>query len=382
MTLRERRLLLVVFAVGGLIAVFVGYSILSGILESFGQKDSQLAILEKEVQGQRNRLKELAAAQMKLEQWRAISLPGDTTVAANRYRPFLDELLSRHQIRKRMMSEGGNLTARTNRPGATTGINYLTYQVQADATLPRLIGFLQDFYSVNVPHSIRELSIAPQGTGPDARLDIQMRIEVLSMANSPNRDFLVAVPDSQLLAIDVFTGMKQGPVGLALGPWLLSPTGLHGARKLASHHNDQRKYSDLVIKNVFVGLAAPPEPESVAVQTQQRGDRSVLRYVQLAGITSDVLRTEAILRNRLTGKYIRLRAEGGFDSFTIHDAEDREVLRGKVKHIDRSDVVIQVDDRYYRIHAGEFLEQALRRELSPDQLKALGLIATVGPETP
>jgi hypothetical protein len=383
MTLRERRLLLVVITAGGLVAVFVAYFLLSGIAESFGQKDNQIAILEKEVQAQRNRLKELGTAQLKLEQWRAISLPGDPTVAANRYRPFLDELLSRHQIRKRSMSEGGNLTARTNRPGSTPGIHYLTYQVQCDATLARLIGFLQDFYAVNVPHSIRELSIAPQGTGPDARLDIQMRIEVLSMANSPNRDFLVAVPESQLLAVDVFTAMKHGPAGLGLGPWLLTPTGLHGAKKLASHYHDQRKYGELVVKNVFVGLAPPPEVEPTITQSQPtRGDRGVLRYVQLAGITSDVLRTEAILRNRLTGKYIRLRAEGGYDSFAIHDAEDREVLRGKVKHIDRSDVVIQVEDKYYRIHAGEFVDQALRRELSPEQLKALGLIATTGPETP
>lgn len=382
MTQKERRLALVLIGLGGLIAVFVAYFIFSGIAESFGQKDAQIAVLENEVRTQQARLKELATAQAKLEQWRAISLPGDVTLAANRYRPFLDELLIRHQLRKRSMNEGGALTSRTNRPGATAGINYLTYQVQCDGTLPRLIGFLQEFYGLNLPHSIRELSIAPQGTGPDARLDIQMRIEVLSMANAVNRDFLVAVPDSRLLAVDVFMAMKQGPTGLGLGPWLISPTGIHGAKKLASAYHDQRKYGELVVKNVFVGLAAPPDPEVAANQTTQRGDPNVLRYVQLAGITSDVLRTEAILRNRLTGRYIRLRAEGGYDSFSIRDAEDREVLRGKVKQIDRSDVVIQVDNKYYRIHAGEFLEQALRRELSPEQLKALGLIAATGSETP
>jgi hypothetical protein len=379
---RQRFLVLLLATLGGLVALFVGYFIVSGIWETFAQQDAQIALLEEEVRKQNARIGELRAASAKLEQWRAISFPADGGLAESRYRPFLDDMLSRHQLRKRSLTGGGNLTARGSRAGGTPGIGQISFQVQMDGTLARLVSFLQEFYSLNLPHSIRELSIVPQGSGPDARLDIQMRIEVLTMSNAPQRDFLVAVPDNRLLAVDVFTAMKLGPPGLGLGPWLLSPTGLHGTQKLASLHRSQRRYADLVVKNIFVGLAPPPEPTREVVETAPRGDRGVLRYVQLAGIVSDVLKTEAILRNRLTGKYVRLRAEGGYDTFSIRDAEDREVLKGKVIHIDRSDVVIQVEDRHYRIHAGEFLDQALRRELSPEQLKALGLMASADAESP
>jgi len=381
MTQRERNLLMIVLVLGGLVVLVVGYFGLQGVLDTFAEKDRQIEALELEVRTQTAKLKDLAQTQARLEQWRAISLPADPQLASSRYRPFLDELLNRHQLRKRSMTEGGNLSSRTIRPGANVNITPLTYQLQLDGTLARLIGFLKEFYSLNLPHSIRELSITPQGTGPDARLDIQMRIEALYLPNATNRDFLVAVPDSRLLALDVFMAMKHGPIGMGLAPWLISPTGLHGARKLASDHYTDRDYTKLVSKNVFVGLAAPPSAESAAQETP-RGDREVLKYVQLSGITGDFLKTEAVLRNRLTGKFIRLRSEGGFDTFTIKDANDREVLKGKVKHIDRADVVIQVDDKLYGIHAGEFLEQALRKELTPEQLKALGIVANATGENP
>jgi hypothetical protein len=51
------------------------------------------------------------------------------------------------------------------------------------------------------------------------------------------------------------------------------------------------------------------------------------------------------------------------------------VVRGKVVRIEPRDVVFQVDNKYYAIHVGESMEEAMKKTLSNDRLKAMGVAA-------
>ena len=69
----------------------------------------------------------------------------------------------------------------------------------------------------------------------------------------------------------------------------------------------------------------------------------------------------------------RLRASAGFDSFRIRNSKDQILAQGKVVRIDKRDLIFRSGDKYYSIHVGDNLEEALKRPLNPSQLKELGL---------
>src|SRR5206468_4608939 len=127
----------------------------------------------------------------------------------------------------------------------------LAYQVRAEGTFPNLLAFLTEFYTLNLPHLIRNVKITPPGPGGETKLDIDMRIEALSMPGAVPRDFLPTAPDKRLIAIEVFNGLKYGPSGLAFGASLFTSTGLYGRVKLAGWVHPERNYQRLAYKNVF-----------------------------------------------------------------------------------------------------------------------------------
>jgi hypothetical protein len=59
----------------------------------------------------------------------------------------------------------------------------------------------------------------------------------------------------------------------------------------------------------------------------------------------------------------------------ILDNDDEVLVRGKVIRMDDRELIFQVDQDYYSMHVGQNLDEALRRRLSGEQLKVLGLSA-------
>src|SRR4029079_5181330 len=133
---------------------------------------------------------------------------------------------------------------------------------------------------------------------------------------------------------EILTALKGGPSGLGFAMNLASPTGLFGAHKLAQEYHHERDYGRLTAKNVFAGLAPPS-----AARSATGPDKGVLKFVQLTSITANYIAEEATLRNRMTNKYTRLRAEGGFNTFEVRDGTDQVVLKGKVLAITPREVV-------------------------------------------
>jgi hypothetical protein len=373
MTQRERSLLLIVTTVGGFVLLFGGFLIVSKAMGSLEEKDKQISSLENEIRGQEMRLMVLAKKQAAHERWRAISLPADHALATTRYRAFLQELTRTHAL----LLKGGGITdgslMRTSSSRTGSTITPLAYSVQMEGTLSKLVAFLRDFYSLNLPHLIRDLTVTRVPGDTEGRLDIVMKIEALSLPNAANRDFLAAPPSTPLLAIDVLTQLKGGPAAFALAPWLLTPTGIHGSQKLAVMKHTGRDYGKLIAKNIFLGLT---KPEEVNAQEAPSADKDTLKFVQLTSITANFLATEATLYNRLTGRFFTLRAEGGFDSFEIHDAKNLLVVKATVRAITDRDVIVRVDNKHYAVHIGSFLKDALEKELSVEELKKFGVSPT------
>ncbi len=378
MTQRERNMLWIVLGLGGLVVgggAFVGAS---RFLAGLNQKDTQIAALEQEVAASRARIAGLAQKQQKYERWRTISLPSNATVAKARYLGYLKEVAKRHQLNVTQLDESGGNRAATSRSSPL--MNVLVYDLKAETSLPRLIGFLSEFYSTNLPHVIRRIDIvAPEGRGGETRLVVTLKIEALSLPTAANRDYLSAMPERTLLGIDVLTALKGGPSGLALGPWLFSPTGLHGSRKLASHQQPDRDYTRLITKNIFAGLAPPV---GSVVEDKPKPDAKVLETIQLSGIVSNFYKTEAILRYyHEKERYLSLRDEPPFNSFEIKDDNNQVVMKGKVKVITDKCVVIMLDDKHYLLRLGQMLNQALAKEMTEEELKAYG-VETVAGEGP
>jgi hypothetical protein len=372
MNQRERSMLLVLIAVGGAVLLFGGYLAVNKVLAGFNQKRQQIAKLRLDIRANDAKLQKLRKDQVKLEGWRAISLPQGSEVLGNSYRAFLRELCEQHELDLRNLTGGGS-SPRASSSRTANPITPLSYQLQVEGNLQRLVRFLEDFYSLNLPHIVRELTItAARDNNP--RLEANFKIEVLSLPNATNRDFLLAVPDPRLLWVEVATALKHGPTGLALGPWLVSPVGLYGKQKLAAHLNPDRDYTRLVGKNAFVGLVAP------ASQLGPLADRKVLEFVQLTLIDSNFIGTKAWLRCRMTGRFYQLREDGGLDSFEIVDQNGQSLLKGKVKAIHDRDIVYTVDDKYYVLNIGQFLSEA--REAKEEELKTMGVNLATAAEKP
>lgn len=358
MTQRERGMLLVVGVLGGFLLLFGGFVMAKGWMDTIDEKDDLVLRLEREQQTHQTKLMMLARDQRKLEQWKAISMPPDAGTAAARYRSFLTDLARKHLTFKQLTEGGG---AGMTRNQLTS---HQTFTLRADGSLAQVIAFLRDFYSVNLPHQVKSIDLVTRGAGAESRLEMTLTVETLTLPNIPNRDFLPATPDPRVVALETFTALKGGPGGLALGPWTASPFGLHGNPKLASTPRD---YSRLPNKNIFAGI--PAAPTGPVAGSKPPPDPGVLKFVRLTSITGTLSGRKAELYNPITNRSTQIRAEGGFDSFEIRDANDHVILSGKIKHVDARDVILFVDGKHYSLHWGETLAQALEKPLSDQELK-------------
>lgn len=341
------------FAVLGGGVLFV-HSLFSGLQE---QAD-QISRLETELVELRMKEQALMKKRQEYARWQVISLPPDLTVANTRYRSLLVNLAQKHNLLVKKLDEAG---AQQNVGARGGNLIPLTYKLTLEGTLPKLIAFLTDFYTLNLPHQIRSTTINPLAAGADGKLEVVLGIEAASLPGATPRNFLPAVPDKRVWALEVVAALKGLPGGLAFGPNMLTPTGILGSGKLAHMKGNAREYRQMAEKNVFAGLV-PPAATKTAVTTAMP-DRDILKEVQLTSISSTPEVTEATLRNRLTNKYTKVRAAGSASQFEIRDEANQLVLKGKVISINPRQLVFQVEGKRHSLEMGQFLADALRREL-------------------
>jgi len=366
------RLLLIA---GGIFGVCFGIFIVgSRIYEGIIERQEQREKLELEETNLVAKLARLDKARKEVDRWKAISLPGNINSAAVKYKGFLQDLLLKRKVTIRSFSEPNRVTSGNSRQAVpvTTHINF---DIVFEATFAQLSSFLQEFYSLNVPHAIKNIAIEPQGKGNDAKLVVTMKVDALSMRDVIDRGSVIANPTMTIAQLEMMMAMKRLPVGLMFGLSQLSNTGLFGHTKLASAYQPERDYAVMLKKNVFAGLVSQDSMQAVP-SVQKPPDKDILKYTQLTSITANYITEEGLLRVRKTNKYVKLRAEGGVNEFEIRDGDNQVVLTGKVLAIKPRDLVFEWKGKAYLLHIGQFVEEALKQELTAEELKKFDAVLT------
>lgn len=351
---------------GGIFAVCFGLFVVgSNLYTGYNDRQTLRDNLETEETTLTSRLTRLEKEKKEVERWRAISMP-PTQNSAMMYKGFLQEMMLKHKFTLKSFADPSRISAGTGRQAAPV-TSHISYDVVFESNLSQLIGFLQDFYQLNVPHAIKQIDIIPLGKGADTKLEVRLKVDVLSMSNSIVRNAVIANPTITIAQMEMILAMKRLPVGMLFGLSQLSNTGLFGQTKLASKHKPERTYTEMLRKNVFAGLA--PASAAVPVSISKLPDRSILKFTHLTSITANYITEEGWLWVRKTNKYVKLRAEGGVNDFEIRDADNLLVLKGKVLAIKPRDLVFEYNGKAYALHVGQFVEDALKKELTPDELK-------------
>jgi len=361
---RERLTRLVLIAVG-VFAVAAGcFLFVTRILQGLADKEEQIVRLQREVGEAETRLLSMLQARQHLTRWQAISLPPDSSapnpqynMAILRYKDYLNELCRKHKWKVRQISP----TAASASAGRNTGLVPIAFSLEADATLDALVRWLRDFYNENLAHQIRKVILTPT----EGQVQVSMTIETAAILGAAPRDSLAPQPSGSFLVLDALTCLLCPVAGQATLWWSVSPAGPYGARKL-SPHRQGNDYAAIVRKDLFAGLR-PVQP----VASQPAADRSLLRYVVLTDITETFIRREAWLYCRPTNTHVRLREEGGFNEFEVRDARQLTIVKGKVRRINTREVVVEVAGKFYVIHLGQTLADALAESVKPEDLKKL-----------
>jgi hypothetical protein len=424
MSPREQRLALVLVPI---ILVAVGAVLYFQVYRPIVKRhQNNIAALRKDVDEKEQRRVQSLNDKRRLERYRQQSLPLRSDLSADRreYTEFLTALALRSgfsQASTEIKSDPADTNSSPKMQGKKDPIyTVLPFSVKATGTIENLVDFMYYFYHTGLLHRIKGYTVnrplipanrvptpggdaaapgaappaaATPGFGPGRNpfgprqqshdLDILIKIESLVVAGAEDRPVVLPVIDRRFVMADVISVLRHGPAGLALVPWAIGPMGPLGPQLLAQ---PKRDYDALAHRNIFFGRA----PRTAAGEKEP----GVFQFVYLTDITLDGRGSpaEASLYDRYNNHHFRhLRPERGFDQFKIADNEGDKQLVGRVLRMDTRDLIFQAhhstgensapqEDKYYRIHVGQNLEEAMRRPLRAEEVKALKLVSDSVPD--
>jgi Tfp pilus assembly protein PilZ len=347
---------LVLIAFGLFFVLGGGAIFIHNLITALDDKADEVSKLHAELKDLENKEIFLQKKRAEYARWLAISLPPELSVAEKRYHSLLVYLVQKNRLDLKTIGKGGALQSGI---GRSPNLTALSFKLSFEGNFARVIGFLRDFYLLNLPHQIRSCSITPQSLGADGKLLVTLNIEAAVLPGAQQRDFLPAMLDKRIWSLEVLSAMSGLPTGLATAPSLLAPTGIYGANKLADQNGQERDYNILVQKNPFAMLVSP-ESASAPDAAPTPPDRDVLKYVELIAITESGAATEALLHSKITNKFYKLRAQAGYDLFEIHDEGNRLVLKGKVVSITPRALTFQTEGKSYTLDVGQYVAEALK----------------------
>ncbi|MFT3879740.1 MAG: hypothetical protein QM703_08775 [Gemmatales bacterium] len=366
---------------GGIFGVgFVIFIIATRFYDGISERQEQLEKLQLDEIALVAKLAKLDKARREVDRWKTISMPGNVSSAALKYKGFLQDLLLKKKVTIRSFSEPNRVVS-TNSRQATPVASHISFDIVFEATFAQLSSFLQEFYSLNVPHAIKNITIEPQGKGSDSKLTVTMKVDAFSMSNVEIRESVIANPSVTIAQLEMLMAIKRLPVGLLFGLSQLTNNGLYGQTKLASAHKTERNYATMLQKNVFAGLASKNSIVTPGGESVKKADMDILKFTQLTSITANYITEEGLLRVRKTNKYVKLRAEGGVNDFEIRDADNLLVLKGKVLAIKPRDLIFETKGKAYLLHIGQFVEEAMKQPLTPEDLKKYDAVLTAAEQT-
>jgi hypothetical protein len=375
MSPREQRILLVIL-LGIAVVLGGGVGGLKFFWQPIRERDGSITVLQQEIDKKRLEVAKLQAERVKLDRWRQMSLPADVDLASREYEKFLSDLLRQSKFAPGAFTIESKKGAKSpaTLPGKKEPIyTKLGFTVTTRGDLASLVAFLERFYRTGLLHQIKDVSIqrprtASQGQRP-GDLDITLGVEALVLKEAENRPYLAPI-DQRIVALDALTAMRRGPTGLALAAVQAGPAGPLGPRALA----EGRDYRSILGKNIFFGppperpkLVLPPKEEKVVDKTDVR------EFVHLTDITQGPTKVEAFLWDRYNSRRTRLQVAAGFDTFRIRNSAGDTLVSGKVVKIADRDVIFITNDKYYALHVGESIKEAMAQPLKDDRIKEFNL---------
>jgi len=325
-----------------------------------------------------------------MRRWRDLSLPPDSHLAQREYSRYLHDLLRGKFTDMSLQPNAPMETKGSGTLSKKTMYTSLPFNVRGKTTLEQLAAVLEKFQRTPVVHKIKSMSLERE-SGSDEKdpLNVQLVVEALIIdgvaKGSPN----ISGFDARLVAVDAFSGLRRGPVGLALVPWVLGPRGPFGPQVALA--TPRRDYADIAARNIFTGAPAPkppPPPVQPPVEVAKEPEPEpepddTPIYVYLTEINQGQALQEAFLFNRATNKSMRLSTAEGYDIFPVgNDPRTRKLVSGKVVRIAPRDMFYKIGEAIYGIHIGQTLSESLRRPLRQSEVGELRLgetSATQGP---
>lgn len=336
-------------AVGGGAVFYLGNKI---FWSPYSEAQAKLAALNDEVdKRERTQHDPFKRDKKSVEKWKTLSLPKDPTKAASEFDKMLRPLLRDAGL---VVDDFQGPPPQENAGSSTQKKPkhvVLPFQVRAKGSLESLAKALDALQRMPVAHRVKTLVVdrvdAKDRTG---RVGVQMTIEALIVAGTENK-----------LKLD-----KPSP-----------PV-------------TNRTYTEVALRNPFLGAQPPPPPPPVAVKKDPPPPPVEVVEEPPAGpdprefIRIDTIvptSNEAFLRNMLyKAPPLRLRSTpmSGYDTFRItNEDRSRVFVKGKVLRIDARDIFFQVAEDVYRFHFGQTLAEAMIRPLNDAQLEEFQLTALV-----
>jgi hypothetical protein len=332
------------------------------------EKEASIENLRQDIAAKNDQIRQARADRPRLDRWRQLSLPQDPDLARREYEKYLSALLVQSGF------EPGSFSVTPRDPDTRSSpqigkkpiYTCLNFIVLGPAKLESIVKFQEEFYNTGLTHRIKTLSIqrAGIGGGPQQQrptdLELNMTIEALIVNGAPDRHYLLPNIDRRLVAADLMMALRGGPSGLGWMLWAAGPTGLGGPGNLAQ---PSRHYTAIANKNIFLG--PPAETPKITEPIE------VARFVYLTKISHDSQYQEASLWDQINLRITRLRCAPGFDQFRITDDDGEVVVQGKVLRISERDLVFGVGNRYYMMHIGQNIYDALQQPMTGDEVGAL-----------
>ncbi len=343
---------------------------------------TRIAAENEEIATKMIQLKQARDSLVRLQRYRQMSLPADPDRAKREYENFLNATLIKSGFATGtfgVTSQGVDNRASPVTSGKKPIYTKLAFNADGTARLENVVRFLEAFYRTPLLHQIRDLSItrsntpnaprpgqvgppAPGGNAPQKQNELQVhfKVEALIMAGADHRNYLLPNIDSEYLMRDTVAAMTGKPLGFGAVMWAIGPTGPRGPGVLAQ---PPRNYHAILGKDIFFG---PP-----TVVPRSTDELDYTQVVQLTDITRTAGFVEAVLYQRFNNRNIRLRTTLDHSHYRLMDDKGQLVVQATVVKIMDQDIILQVDDRYYKMHVGNTLAEALEQPLTDKQVEGL-----------
>jgi hypothetical protein len=184
MNTREKRMIIAVATLVGLLAVFYVYS---SIAEQFTLRDSKITDLQKSEQKNEQQVEAGRRATKRITDWNHRSLPSNKEAAPTIYLNWLLEIVEHAKLESPDVHDKGTFASAA---GKNTPYEKFAFQVKgrSDLNMKQLVQFLYEFYASNQLHTIRQLTINPENGGK--KLEVTVEIEALLLPGADRTDSL------------------------------------------------------------------------------------------------------------------------------------------------------------------------------------------------